>query len=117
MLQASLSAGPDFSDSSVDTKVIFFDFALHNKILRGCANDILYRLRKGEHERAEVFRRWRANACYRYLRERLYSPLDPWLCDLDHLVVAQAEEGRDQPYASLGRVVISESGRGKPSGV
>jgi len=56
MLQASLSAGPDFSDSSVDTKVIFFDFALHNKILRAVANDILYRLRKGDHERAEVIR-------------------------------------------------------------
>jgi hypothetical protein len=59
MLQASLSAGPDFSDSSVDTKVIFFDFALHNKIVRAVASDILYRLRKEEHERADVFRRCR----------------------------------------------------------
>jgi hypothetical protein len=43
MLYASLTAGPDFSDSSVDNKVIFFDFALHNKIVRVDANDILCR--------------------------------------------------------------------------
>jgi hypothetical protein len=57
MLYASLTAGPDFSDSSVDNKVIFFDFALHNKIVRGGASDILYRLRKEERERSGVFRR------------------------------------------------------------
>jgi hypothetical protein len=46
MLYASLTADPDFSGSSIDNKVIFFDFALHNEIVRVDANDILYRLRK-----------------------------------------------------------------------
>jgi hypothetical protein len=68
MLHASLSAGRDFSDSSVDTEVIFFDFALHNKIVRGVASDTLCCLRKEEHERAKVIRRWRANACYGSIR-------------------------------------------------
>jgi hypothetical protein len=57
MLHASLSAGRDFSDSSVDTEVIFFDFALHNKIVRGGASDILDHLRKEERERGGVLRR------------------------------------------------------------
>jgi hypothetical protein len=81
MLYASLTADPDFSGSSIDNKVIFFDFALHNEIVRVDANDILYRLQKEERERGGVFRRGRPNACYRYLREQLYSLLSPRRCD------------------------------------
>jgi hypothetical protein len=68
MLHASLSAGPDFSDSSVDNKVIFFDFALPNEIGRVGASDILYRSQQEEHEWGGVFGRWQANACYGSIR-------------------------------------------------
>jgi hypothetical protein len=57
MLYASLTAGPDFSGSSIDNKVIFFGFALHNKIVRSVASDILYRFRIEGRERGGVFRR------------------------------------------------------------
>jgi hypothetical protein len=69
MLHASLSAGRDFSDSSVDTEVIVFDFALHNKIVRGGASDLLCRFQKEEREWADVVRRWRANVCYGSIRK------------------------------------------------
>ena len=38
-------------------------------ILRVGSSDILYRLRKEERERAEVIKRWQANACYGSIRE------------------------------------------------
>jgi hypothetical protein len=38
-------------------------------ILRVGSDDILYRLRKEEAERAEVIRRWRQNACAGSIRE------------------------------------------------
>jgi hypothetical protein len=41
----------------------------HDDILRVGPDDILYRLRKEERERADAIKRWRASACSGSIRE------------------------------------------------
>ncbi|MFL5022044.1 MAG: hypothetical protein ACJ8DW_07295 [Microvirga sp.] len=97
MLHASLSAGPDFSDSSVDNKVIFFDFALHNEIVRVDANDILYRLQKEERERGGVFRRGQPNACDGSIRGHghIYRLTSDAVNEIVRLILKLKESGID----------------------
>lgn len=71
-----------------------------DEVLRVGSDDILYRLRQEEQERAEALRRWRANACDGSARED------------DHIHTLVQDAGRE--IARL-RIALSESTGSKRS--